>query len=110
MQSTADPCVFIKVEGTLTVVAVYDDDLILITITTKDMRKLKTSLESRFEMKDLSALHYCFGINAIQDKEKGCVWIHQKQYIQRMLQKYGPEDANPSEQKGRPIDLSVHCE
>ena len=59
------------------------------------MKKLKTSLETRFKMKDLGALHYCLGISAILDKEKGCVWIHQKQYIQRMLQKYGLEDANP---------------
>ena len=96
VQSTADPCVFIRVEGkSVTVIAVYVDDLILITAMSEDMTKLKKSLESRFKMKDMGEFHYCLGISAIQDKEKGCLWIHQKQYISRMLEKYSLMDANP---------------
>ena len=79
----------------MTVVAVYVDNLILITTMDEDMTKLEKSVESKFKMKDMGRFHYCLGISTIQDKEKGCLWIHQKQHISHMLEKYNLMDANP---------------
>ena len=59
-QCTADPCFFVRSEGTdLTIIAVYVDDLIIITKTPEKMRWIKNSLATRFKMKDLGKLHYC---------------------------------------------------
>ena len=43
-QSVADPCVFIRTEGSITVVAVYVDDLILIAVNPEEMQEVKWAL------------------------------------------------------------------
>ena len=40
-QSAANPCVFIRIKDTMTIVAVYVDDLILIAVTPEEMQKVK---------------------------------------------------------------------
>ena len=60
-QSTADPCVFVKLLEPLAVFAVYVDDLILLTQTDDDTRYIKRLLETQFRMKDMGDLHYCLG-------------------------------------------------
>ena len=55
-QSTADPCIYVKTTDTIVIVAVYGDDLIVMTKTAED-------LALHFEMKDLGDLHYCLGIS-----------------------------------------------
>ncbi|KAM4577057.1 uncharacterized protein PAE49_006958 [Odontesthes bonariensis] len=41
------------------------------------------------------ALPYLLGISVIQDKTNNCVYLHQKHYIEAILQKYGMDKANP---------------
>ena len=64
-QSDADPCVYVQTEGSMTVVAVYVDDLILIAETMDEMKKVKESLATKFRMTDMGKLHYCLGITII---------------------------------------------
>ena len=66
----------------VTVVAVYVDDLIIITKTSEQMEKVKKTLTSQFKMKDLGKLHYCLGITIEQDEKKKSQCLHQRQYIQ----------------------------
>lgn len=62
-QCTADSCIFVRNdENGLTIVAVYVDDLIIMTSTPRAMKRLKDSLSARFQMKDLGKLRYCLGI------------------------------------------------
>ena len=104
VQSEADPCVFVGTVDTVTVVAVYVDDLVLIAKTTNELQKVKDSLTSRFKMKDMGKIHYCLGISIKQDEERKCLRMHQKQYIENMLEKYHLTDANTV---STPADLSV---
>ncbi len=92
-QSAADPCVYVRAVGTLTVVAVYVDDLILITKTAEEMQNMKEILAARFKMKDMGILHYCLGISIEHDDNQKCLWLHQKQYILKILEKYGLTEA-----------------
>ena len=103
-QSEADPCVYIRTVGTMTVIAVYVDDLILTTVTAKEMQKVKESLAVQFKMTDMGKLHYCLGVSIVQDENRKCVWLHQKQYVQTMLEKYGMAEAKIT---STPADLSV---
>ena len=48
-ESPADPCVYIRVGDTITVVAVYVDDLILIAGIQGEMRDVKKNLADRFK-------------------------------------------------------------
>ena len=71
-QCTADPCIFVTGEEVdVTIVAVYVDDLIVITKTPEAMKKIKESLAACFKMKDLGKMHYCLGISIQHDEEKG---------------------------------------
>ena len=79
IECTADPCIFVRSEGTdLTIISVYVDDLVIITKTPEMMRIIKDSLATRFKMKDLGKLHYCLGITVEYDEEKKCLWMHQR--------------------------------
>jgi len=78
-QSTADPCIYVKkTDNAIAILAVYVDDLIVMTSTSEEMKRIKETLKSRFQMKDLGKLHYCLGISIEQDEEKRCLWLHQK--------------------------------
>ena len=55
-------------------------------------------------MKDLGKLHYCLGISIEYDKDKGHLWMHQRQYIQSLLERYGLSQAKPSV---TPADINV---
>ena len=58
------------------------------------MRKLKNDLATHFKMKNLGKLHFCLGITIEYDEE--CSWMHQRNYIQSLLEKYGMSQAKPS--------------
>jgi hypothetical protein len=77
-QSTADPCIFMKSEGDdLSVVAIYVDDLVIITKAEESMKRIKETLSARFQMKDLGKIHHCLGITIIYDEDNHCLWMHQ---------------------------------
>lgn len=95
-QSTSDPCVFVRSRQELEILAVYVDDLILITESMESMEELKLALKKRYKMKDMGELSYILGISVIQDKEKKCMFLHQKHYIEAILRKYGMHDAKPA--------------
>jgi len=103
-EATADPCVYVRNTRELSIVAVYVDDLILVSETQEEMIKIKESLFFKFNMKDMGKLHYILGISVIQDVDQNCLWLHQEHYINNMLQKYGMTDANPA---STPADVNV---
>ena len=106
IQSTADPCIFIKTGGVneLVIVAVYVDDLIIVTKNPQNMADVKEELMQRFKMKDLGKLHHCLGMVINHDEEKGCLLIHQKPYIESMLKRFGLSEAKSV---STPANLSV---
>ena len=74
-QSAADPCVFVWTTDTVTIIAVYMDDLIVVAKTPEEMQEVKNILITRFKMKDMGELHYCLGISVEQDMNRsvcGC--------------------------------------
>ena len=106
-QSDADPCVFVQNADKFAILAVYVDDLILITEDQQSMDKVKKSLSSQFKMKDMGKLHYCLGVSVVQDEKEHCLWLHQKQYILNLLEKYGMTNVKPV---ATPLDINVKLE
>lgn len=93
-QSTADPCIFIEDEAeATTIVAVYVDDLVVMSSAIEKLDVIKKALSEKFKMKDMGPLHYCLGVSVVQNA--GGIWLHQKQYIVSMLRKFGLMDAKP---------------
>lgn len=103
-QSTLDPCVFVRSRQELEILAVYVDDLILITESTESMDELKQALKRCYKMNDMGELSYILGISVVQERAKKCVFLHQKHYIETILQKYGISNANPI---ATPADANV---
>ncbi len=103
-QSQADPCIFSKgsEKDKLIIIAVYVDDLIIVTTNQQDMDKIKTSLSENFKMKDMGSLHFCLGFG-IEQNEEG-IKLSQKLYIQKLLERYGLQEANPV---STPMDPNV---
>ena len=93
-ESGADPCVFIRENERkkFEIIAVYVDDLILIAETLEEIQHMKKCLSETFKMKDLGEIRYCLGVNFEID-ENG-INLSQKQYLLRLLEKYGLSEAN----------------
>ncbi|CAL9690925.1 unnamed protein product [Knipowitschia caucasica] len=66
------------------------------------MDKLKDTLKKKYKIKDMGELSYILGISVEQDRE--CIFLHQRKYIQSILQKYGMDNAKPV---GTPADTNV---
>lgn len=103
-QSTLDSYAFVRSRQELEILAVYVDDLILITKSVESMNELKAALKERYKMKDIGELSYILGISVIQDKGKNCVILQQKHYIEAILQRYGMDNKNPV---ATPADANV---
>ena len=89
-QSKADPCVFLKWEdGNLSVNTIYVDDIILLD----DMMKFKGELSQKFQMTDLGPMNFCLGISVVTQEDT--LKIHQRQYIQSILNRFDMSDAHP---------------
>ena len=83
IQTSADPCVFIRKKDTLTIIAVHIDDLMILAKNTSEMERLKDSLKLQFKMKNIGELHCYVAVCIVQDKENKQVYLHQGQYIKR---------------------------
>jgi Reverse transcriptase (RNA-dependent DNA polymerase) len=82
-QSNFDPCVYFKLNnGKILIIAVYVDDLLMLSYDKKEKRKLKMSLMKEFKMKDLAEAHYCLGIRIQRDRRNGVIILDQQKHIE----------------------------
>ena len=87
------PCVFIKkTEVSLTIIAVYVDDLNLIG-TPEGLLESANYLKKEFEMKDLGKTRYCLGLQ-IEYFSNG-IFVHQSTYIEKVLKLFYMDKAHP---------------
>ena len=92
VQSTADPCVYVKTtQSEKTIIAVYVDDLIIMSDTNKTLAEVKLALSDQFKMKDMGQLHHCLGLNIEQTESK--ILLDQQQYIEQIINRFGMQDA-----------------
>jgi len=68
--------------GQILIIAVYVDDLLILSNNKKEKQKLKADLMKRLKMKDLGEAHYCVGIHIQRDSDKKTVSLDQDQYFQ----------------------------
>ena len=96
IQSSSDPCLYISnSEGELFIIAVYVDDMLLVTRNQKKMKEVKHKLSTQFEIKDLGDLHYILGVSVIQNSSEKSVWIGQPAYTSTVIEKFGLTNAKP---------------
>ena len=104
----ADPCAYIRVQnGHVEIVTVWVDDLLLFTNNSDVMSKLKTELQTMFEVTDLGEPRKIVGIEIERDRAMRTIKISQSKYIEHILRKHGLEHANAV---GMPLDPGVTLE
>ena len=54
-----------------------------------EIDKLKAQLSAEFEMKDLGEAKKILGMEINRDRESGKLWLTQKQYLKKVLQRFG---------------------
>ena len=93
-QSGADQCIYVRERaGVKTIVAVYVDDLVIVSSSECDLKSVKQFLGNRFKMKNLGDLQYILGISVTRDNHY--LYLNQQAYVEQILNKFGMKDCNP---------------
>ena len=102
-QSASDPCIYTS-EGGSVLLAVYVDDILLAAKSEQRMSDVKQAISNRFAVKDMGELKYFLGVAVDQETNPDCIWIGQPAYTQRVLDKFGMDQAKPV---STPVDASA---
>ena len=87
-QLQSDNCVFIKhVANGIEIIAIYVDDMTIVTPTKSQMISVKKMLQSKFEVKDLGEIHFILGWKVKRNKDERITEVSQKKYIEKILEK-----------------------
>jgi Reverse transcriptase (RNA-dependent DNA polymerase) len=87
-QSNADHTMFFRrKEEKICILVVYVDDIVLTDNDFIEMKRIKASLATEFEMKDLGELRYFLGIEVVRSRRR--VVLSQQKYVLDLLNDTG---------------------
>ena len=78
----------------MTYIALYVDDLLIISENDDNFVEMKRRLTEKFEMKDLGVARKFLGMET-EYNDDDSIKIHQDQYIQSLLKHHGMQDCDP---------------
>jgi len=94
----SDTCVYVRrTDGHVIFVALYVDDLLLVTDSLPSLAALKRDLSSRFEMADLGEVQYILGLQVTRDRLRRTLTLSQAEYVRRLLERYGMLNSRPTD-------------
>ena len=103
-QSKTDPCIYFKTnENERIYIAIYVDDILILTSNNTSKIKIKESLKSHFKMKDLGEASYILGMKITRDRKNGKLWIDQQRYVNEVIRRFNMEESNPI---STPLDVN----
>ena len=91
-------------QQSLNIIAIYVDDLILLTDTIETMRKLKLELHNAFKMTDCGEIHHFLGLRVDRDRANRKLTLDQEHFVDQILNRFKMSDCNPV---STPLDPSV---
>ena len=104
-QSPSDPCVYISSgEADSLIICVYVNDIVICGNDGSCIAEVKKSFSKKFKVKDLGELKYFLGVNVIQNRHKGTVWLGQQTYTESVLKKNGFDNAKSI---SSPVDVGT---
>ena len=104
----SDPCVYVSEDKSGTaILTFYADDILLLGNNKQLLGKLKKQLMDRFEMTDLGDVSKVLGMNVTQNRENGTITIHQKEYTEDILERYGMANCNVAFMPGVGPEISL---
>ena len=93
----ADPCAYYKRFGDndFVILLLYVDDMLVAGPNKDRISKLKAQLAREFEMKDLGPANKILGMQIHRDRVSRKVWLSQKSYVKKILQRFNMQDCKP---------------
>jgi hypothetical protein len=91
----ADHVVFIRMHGTLSIIALYVDDITMVSKDLKGINQDKAALRESYEMTDLGDISWILGMHITRDRNAGWIAISQQKYIEEILGRFGMSDTCP---------------
>ena len=96
-RSKADPSVRSRHEnGSTTITSTYTDDTTGISSSMDEAERAKAELGRKFKTKDLGEASLVLGIKIERDREAGMISISQRAYLERVLERFGMANCNPT--------------
>ncbi|KAK4404157.1 Retrovirus-related Pol polyprotein from transposon TNT 1-94 [Sesamum angolense] len=96
--NVVDDCVYHKFCGSKQIFLVlYVDDILLASNDIGLLHETKRFLAKNFEMKDLGEASYVLGIEIHRNRSRGILRLSQKNYIEKVLKRYGMQDCKPGD-------------
>ncbi|CAI7803731.1 unnamed protein product [Closterium sp. NIES-53] len=90
--SSCDESLFLKGEGEkLVLFLVYVDDILLFSISMKEIQKVLQQLMKNFKCKTLGEVKYYLGMHVERDLYHRWLKLHQEKFIKELGEKYGIE-------------------
>ncbi|KAE8184537.1 hypothetical protein CF335_g7991, partial [Tilletia laevis] len=95
-QSTVDPAIFIFGTGaTALIVAVYVDDVLVLSKSIEDIKAFKVAFAKRFKMTDQGSIGQFLGMKIERSDDNQSFLISQSAYIRSMLERFNMKDLTP---------------
>ena len=92
----ADHCCYVKRSvNSYIILLLYVDDMLLVGPCLEDINRLKKQLSERFAMKDLGEAKQILGMRIIRNRAAGKLQLSQKEYIEKILERFNMQDAKP---------------
>ena len=85
-KSWADECLYV---GKNMAITLYVDDLLLFSLGTDLIMKVKDALMANYDMKYLGEVKKFLGIRVTRDRSRKLIRLNQEEYIQSILEKFG---------------------
>uniref|UniRef100_A0A1J3IYK5 Retrovirus-related Pol polyprotein from transposon TNT 1-94 n=1 Tax=Noccaea caerulescens TaxID=107243 RepID=A0A1J3IYK5_NOCCA len=98
IRSEYDQCVYMRnIHNEKAVyLLLYVDDILIASGSMSEIRSVKDSLSSKFEMKDMGKASRILGMDIIRDRERGTLQLSQESYIEKVLKTFGMTEAKPT--------------
>lgn len=91
-QTQCDSCVFVGSGNKMIFLALYVDDGLIFAESELTIQRVIGYLKKHFEVKLLNSA--CFlGLEIVQDREKSSIFLHQRGYIKRLLERFKMSDS-----------------
>jgi Reverse transcriptase (RNA-dependent DNA polymerase)/gag-polypeptide of LTR copia-type/Integrase core domain/GAG-pre-integrase domain len=101
----SDHCVYFRsVDNVVFYVAIYVDDILLLSNSLMKINSLKKELSQLFDMKDLGEAHFVLGIRIERNRAARTLTLSQSEYVKNVISRFGMSSSHPV---STPLDVSV---
>jgi hypothetical protein len=81
--------------GKISIIGMYVDDLIIACCSSKKVKSIIIFLKESFSIKELGNLLYIPGVKIDRDRPNDQMFLSQKAYVERLVEKFGLTDCKP---------------